>query len=230
MDFLLNLDLVAIFKIILLDIMLGGDNAIVIAMACIALPASVRTKAILLGTLGAIAVRGMALAGADFLIHLPLLKLVAGAYLIYIGYNLISADDDDKPVEAKARLWEAIKVIIMADLIMSIDNVFAVVGAAQSAGEHSTMYAIGGVLLSIPIIIAGSQLIVRFMTRFPIIVWIGGALLGWVGAEMMITDNLVAEFISHDIHLILQILGAALVVGLAWAHENVYLKGSSQNA
>lgn len=227
MDF--SIDFVAIFKIIMIDIMLGGDNAILIGMACAALPVTLRTKAILLGTLGAIVIRGIALAGADWLMGVTLLKLIAGAYLIYIGYGLINGNDSHSDIPANEKMWAAIKTIIVADLIMSIDNVFAVVAAAQSAGEHSTLYAIAGIVLSIPIIIAGSTLIVGMMTRFPIIIWAGGGLLGLVGAEMMITDPLVVEYFPHDTHLFVKAAGFLSVILAAAVVPNLFPKKELKN-
>lgn len=200
MDFLAHFDWAAIIKIVGIDIMLGVDNAIVIALACAALPVTMRRRAVFLGTGGAVILRGIFLLIAGLIMNLPWLKLIAGGYLLYIGFSLLANADKDHPVDSPDRMWAAAKTIIVADLMMSVDNVIAVAGAAQSAGAHSTTYAIAGILLSIPIIIFGAQGIMKLMDRFPIIIWLGAGLLGWVGAEMMITDPAVTGYIAKVHH------------------------------
>lgn len=194
MDFI---DWSALFKIVGIDIMLGGDNAIVIALACAALSPEVRNKAIFWGTAGAIALRAILLVFAGFLMGVSYVKFGAGAYLLYVGVKLLNESDDDEAVDSPDRLGAAVKTIIVADFMMSLDNVMAVAGSAQSAGAHSTLYAVGGILLSIPIIIFFSQGILKMMDRFPVIVWMGAGLLGWVGAEMMITDPVLEGYITR---------------------------------
>lgn len=202
MTFLPEIDWVAVLKIVGIDIMLGVDNAIVIALACAALPLEVRRQAVLLGTAGAVGLRAILLVFAGYLMGLTWVKLIAGAYLLYIGYKLLMDSGDAHEVGSPRRVTDAVKTIIVADFMMSLDNVLAVVGAAQSAGEHSTAYAIAGIVLSIPIIIFGAQGIMRLMERFPIIIWLGAGLLGWVGAEMMITDPVLSDYITR-VHLTL---------------------------
>jgi YjbE family integral membrane protein len=214
-----TIDWSAILKIIGIDIMLGVDNAIVIALACNALPPHMRKRAVLLGTAGAVGLRAILLVFAGFLMGLTWVKLIAGAYLLYIGYSLLMNSEEDHDVQSADHIWGAIKTIIIADFMMSLDNVLAVVGASQSAGEHSTAYAIAGIALSIPIIIFGAQGIMKLMDRFPIIIWLGAGLLGWVGAEMMITDPVAADYLSQATmalgewtHLAHKVTGFALVV------------------
>lgn len=197
MDFLQHIDWVAVLKIVGIDIMLGVDNAIVIALACSALPLALRKKAVLWGTAGAVGLRAILLVFAGYLMGLSYVKLIAGAYLLYIGYKLLMESGDEHEIDAPDRTFDAVKTIIVADFMMSLDNVLAVMGAAQSAGSHSTAYAIAGIVLSIPIIIFGAQGIMKLMDRFPIIIWLGAGLLGWVGAEMMITDPLLADYITR---------------------------------
>jgi YjbE family integral membrane protein len=195
LNYLSVVDWSALVKIIVLDIMLGVDNAVVIALACAALPAALRTRAMLLGTVGAVALRAVLLAGADYLMGLPYLKLVAGAYLLYIGYKLLAAGDDEDPnVKQHDKVLAAVWTIVVADLMMSIDNVLAVAAAAHSSDAHSTIYAIAGVCFSIPVIVFGAGLLTKVMDRFPVIVWLGGGLLGWVGVEMAISDPLLASY------------------------------------
>ncbi|MEY2632119.1 MAG: hypothetical protein RIR00_773 [Pseudomonadota bacterium] len=197
MDWLQHIDWIAIIKIVGIDIMLGVDNAIVIALACAALPVALRQRAVLWGTAGAVGLRAILLVFASALMGLTYVKLFAGAYLLYIGYKLLMDSDDEHDINAPDRIFDAIKTIIVADFMMSLDNVLAVVAAAQSAGDHSTAYAIAGIVLSIPIIIYGAQGIMKLMDRFPVIIWMGAGLLGWVGAEMMITDPVLADYITR---------------------------------
>lgn len=197
MEFFSQIDWAALFKIVGIDIMLGGDNAVVIALACAALSPEVRNKAIAFGTGGAVLARGLLLAVAGILMGITGVKLFAGAYLLYVGYGLLAESDDDESVNASDRFWAAVKTIVVADIMMSVDNVMAVAAAAQSAGAHSTIYAVGGILFSIPIIVLFAQGIMRLMDRFPVIIWFGAGLLGWVGAEMMITDPLLATYVQY---------------------------------
>lgn len=197
MDFLHLIDWVAIIEIVGIDIMLGVDNAIVIALACAALPPAMRGRAVLFGTAGAVGLRAILLVFAGYLMGLTWVKLIAGAYLLYIGFKLLMESGDEPEIEAPGRVLDAVKTIVVADFMMSLDNVLAVVGAAQGTGEHGIAYAIGGIVLSIPIIVFGAQGIMKLMDRFPVIIWLGAGLLGWVGAEMMITDPVLADYVTR---------------------------------
>lgn len=219
MEFLQAIDWAAVVKIVGIDIMLGVDNAIVIALACAALPPSVRGRAVLLGTAGAIGLRAILLVFAGYLMGLAYVKLLAGAYLLYIGYKLLMDSDDEPAVAAPERTFAAVRTIVVADFMMSLDNVLAVVGAAQGVGSHSTAYAIAGIVLSIPIIVFGARGIIKLMERFPVVIWLGAGLLGWVGAEMMITDPVLAGYLGHAqatlgdyTHLAYKLAGFATVV------------------
>lgn len=219
MDLLNNIDWAAIIKIIGIDIMLGVDNAIVIALACATLPIHLRSRAIMLGTAGAVGLRAILLIFAGLLMNLTWVKLIAGVYLLYIGYKLLKESDDNHKVEGASHIWGAVKTIIVADFMMSLDNVLAVAGAAQSAGEHSNAYAIAGIVFSIPVIIFGAQGIMKLMDRFPVIVWLGAGLLGWVGAEMIISDPIsqgTVDSLHHVLgdatHLSMKITGFIAVI------------------
>jgi YjbE family integral membrane protein len=223
-----SIDWAAIIKIIGIDIMLGVDNAIVIALACNALPVEMRKKAVILGTAGAVLLRAILLVFAGYLIGLTWVKLLAGAYLLFIGYQLLMASDDEHEVKSADNIFGAVQTIIVADFMMSLDNVLAVVGAAQTAGEHSTLYAIAGIVLSIPVIVFGAQGIMKLMDRFPIIIWLGAGLLGWVGAEMMITDPVLSSYIErvhgslHDYtHLAYKVSGFVAVIFAVLAARRV---------
>lgn len=201
MEFFSTIDWAAVLKIVGIDIMLGVDNAVVIALACASLPAAMRTKAVILGTAGAVLLRAILLVFASYLMDITAVKLIAGAYLLWIGYALLSENDDEHEVESSHHIWGAIKTIIVADFMMSLDNVLAVAAAAQSAGAHSSVYAIAGIILSIPIIVFGAQGIMKLMDKFPVIIWVGAGLLGWVGAEMMISDPLLADYLERVHHV-----------------------------
>lgn len=218
MEFLASLDWAAIFKIVMIDLLLGLDNAIVIALACATLAVSVRNKAILLGTAGAILLRAVLLVFATFLLGVPFLKLVAGAYLVFIGYKLLTTHEEEPDVAQKDTIWGAVWTIIVADFMLSLDNVMAVAGAA-SGTEHSTIYAIAGIVLSIPVIVYGAKYLSGLMDKFPVIIWIGAAMLGVVGAEMLVSDPMFVEYIGDVNHIVAKVVGGALVVGAAFLHK-----------
>jgi YjbE family integral membrane protein len=185
---------VALGQIVVIDILLGGDNAVVIALACRKLPPAQRTKGIIWGTAGAIVLRVVLILFAMTLLNLPFLKLVGALLLVWIGVKLLAPDDDDHgSVQGSDRLLAAIKTIIVADLVMSVDNVIAIAGAAQNAGEHSTLLVVLGLLISVPIIVAGSQLVIKLMARFPFVITLGGMLLGWIAGGMLVTDPVLAD-------------------------------------
>ena len=168
---------VALGQIIIIDILLGGDNAVVIALACRKLPPAQRTKGIIWGTAGAIILRVVLIAFAMTLLNLPFLKVVGAILLVWIGVKLLAPDEDGHGSVAESdKLLAAIKTIIVADLVMSVDNVIAIAGAAQNAGDHSLLLVVLGLLISIPIIVWGSQLVIKLMERFPAIITAGGML------------------------------------------------------
>lgn len=191
-----NIDFLILSKIVMVDILLGGDNAVVIAMATAALHPDIRKKAIFWGTGLAIFARIVILAAATWLIAIPFIKLAAGLVLIWIAIKLLKDSDDDHSVNAHDKLLVAVKTIAVADIAMSIDNVFAVVGASASAGEHGMYYAIAGIALSIPLIIWGSTLLSSLMSRFPWIVVLGSALLGWIAADMIMREAFIATWMQ----------------------------------
>jgi YjbE family integral membrane protein len=200
MEFLANLNWVAVGQIILIDILLGGDNAIVIALACRNLPPKLRTRGILWGTFGAVGIRIVLIAFAVTLLNLPFIKMIGGILLLWIGIKLLSDDDSHGDIAGSDRLLAAIKTIIVADLVMSVDNVLAVASAAsQAAGEHQFMLVVFGILVSIPIIIWGSTLVLRLMERFPIIITLGAALLGYLAGGMIFTDTAVSPWLIANL-------------------------------
>lgn len=202
---------VILLQIIAIDLLLGGDNAVVIAMACRKLPPHQRTKAIILGTFGAIAARVLLLAVAIYLLSLPWLKVVGALMLLWIGIKLVTRQEEESEVGSSSSLWRTVLTITVADVIMSLDNVLAVAAAGKG---HLALVALG-VLISIPIIVAGSKLVLASLNRFPSVVMLGGALIGWIAGSMMVTDvTIVHLFPKAPDSLPLQggAIGAALVL------------------
>ncbi len=197
MDMLLTAEFwIAVGQIIMIDILLGGDNAVVIALACRKLPAKQRTQGILWGTAGAIVLRIVLIFFALQLLAIPLLKLAGALLLLWIGVKLLMPEHDEGHgnFETSDRLWGAVKTVIVADLVMSVDNVIAIAGAAEASGTgHSMALVIFGVLVSIPIIVWGSQMVIKLMDRFPVIITLGAMLLGWIAGTMAVTDPAVVD-------------------------------------
>ena len=187
---------IAVGQIILIDILLGGDNAVVIALACRKLPEAQRRLGILYGTAGAILLRVILIFFALTLLAIPFLKIVGALLLVWIGVKLLAPDEDDEHgnIQSSDRLWAAVKTVIVADLVMSIDNVIAIAGAAEGAGgDHKMPLVVFGLLVSIPIIVWGSQLVIKLMDRFPAIITVGGMLLGWIAGTMLVSDPALAN-------------------------------------
>jgi YjbE family integral membrane protein len=191
---------VAVGQIIMIDILLGGDNAVVIALACRKLPPAQRKMGILWGTFGAIALRVILIFFALTLLKISFLKIVGALLLLWIGVKLLAPEDEDEHanIQASDKLWAAVKTVIIADFVMSLDNVIAIAGAAETAGEgHQMPLVIFGLLVSIPIIVWGSQLVIKLMDRFPIIITAGGMLLGWIAGTMALTDPAMLTYLPQ---------------------------------
>jgi YjbE family integral membrane protein len=175
---------VGLIKIIGVNIILSGDNAVVIALAARSLPPKQQTQAIIWGSAAAIVMRILLTLFAVALLTLPWLKIIGSLLLFWIGVKLLVPEDDDAEIEASDQLLSAIKTILVADLVMSLDNVIAVAAAAGG----SVLLLILGLAISIPLVIFGATLLLKLMERFPVIITIGGALIGWVAGEMLVTD------------------------------------------
>lgn len=176
---------IAVMQIIAIDVVLSGDNAIVIALACRSLPPELRRRGIFWGVFGAVSLRVVLTMFAAMLMGLPWLKLVGGLLLLWIGVKLLLPDGEGEPdIAGHGHLWGAVKTIVVADFVMSVDNVIAVAGASHG----SVVLLVFGLLVSIPLIVWSSQLIMHLMERFPITVTLGAALLGYVAGSMMATD------------------------------------------
>lgn len=217
MDILSIQGLLAMLQIIVIDILLAGDNAIVIGMAARNLPENLQKKAIFWGTAGAIILRlVMAFLFVEALNNIPALRLIGGILLLWIGYKLVADDSGEHNIEAKDNLRAAITTIVIADGIMGIDNVIGVVGAA---GGNMMLVAIG-MLITVPIIIYGSTLFVKVIERFPIILYVGGGILAWVGAAMSLEDGLIHDMVA-PYALAIKIAAVILVVGASLLVEQL---------
>jgi YjbE family integral membrane protein len=209
----------AIVQIILIDILLGGDNAVIIALACRNLEKKQRMQGILWGTAGAIVLRVILIAFALTLLGIPFLKVVGGLLLVWIGIKLLIPEDDDHGnVDGGTSIWSAVKTILIADFVMSLDNVIAIAGAAQNTAEHHQLfYVIFGLIVSVPIIIWGSTLVLKLIDRFPAVVTFGAGLLGWIAGGMLVTDVFVVDQIGEvamPVKIAAEVAGAILVIAV----------------
>ena len=187
-------DVGMIAQVILIDLALGGDNSIVIGMAAKNLPKHLQKKAILYGPGGAILLRFIMAFIVSWLFHVPFLKTVGGLLLVCIGIKLIGAPEEEENVhvEAKETLWPAVRTIMLADALMSLDNVLAIVGVTDN---HWGLLMLG-MLISVPIIVFGSTVVAKVMNKFPILVYVGGAILGWAAGGMAASDHYLAQYIT----------------------------------
>ncbi len=202
------------FQVILLDLALGGDNSIVIGMAAKGLPHEMQKKVIFFGSAGAIAVRFILAVLLVWLLAIPYLKTIGGLVLLWIGMKLIGhqGKEDDVHGSAQSTFWGAIQTVIIADAIMSLDNVLAIVAATNG---HLGLLIIG-MLISVPIIILGSTVIVKIMDRFPWIIWIGSLVIGWAAGGMIATDEYVALPESYALYLKIGVTVLVAAGGLIW--------------
>ena len=203
----------AALQIIYINILLSGDNAMVIALACRDLPKNQRRWGIIWGAVGAIVLRIILTIFAVRLLELPWLKVVGGVLLLWIGIKLIIEEEgEDKNVKASERLWTAVRTVIVADLVMSVDNVLGVAAAAKG----SVPLLVFGLLVSIPLVIGGAQIILKLIERFPIIILAGGGLLGWIAGKMLVEDAALVPWIHANapwLDWAGPILGVAIVIG-----------------
>ncbi len=202
--------LASLLAIVMIDLVLAGDNAIVIALAARNLPPRLRTRAVVWGTVGAIGVRTAMTLLVVWLLRIPGLMVLGGVLLIAIAYKLLAEHDSgEHEVSAASSFWGAMKTIVIADAVMGLDNVLAVAGAAHG----SFLLVILGLLISVPIMIGGSQLILRFVERYPIIIYLGGAILAWTSASMIVHEPMLKGFTASNPWFSL-LLHAAIIVGV----------------
>jgi YjbE family integral membrane protein len=203
---------VALLQIIGVNIVLSGDNAVVIALAARSLPPQQQKAAVLWGSGAAVVMRIVLTIVAVEMLKWPYLKLIGAVLLLWIAVKLLMPEHSEEDgISASDNLMSAVKTILIADLVMSLDNVIAVAAAAKG----SLTLLILGLAISIPLVVFGSTLLLKLMGRFPVIITIGAALLGWVAGEMAITDPLLAEWINanmHWLHWVAPAAGAVLVV------------------
>lgn len=215
---------VQVLKIIWINILLSGDNAVVIAMACRSLPPRQRMIGVMLGAGAAVLLRVFFTVILQYVLELPWLRLVGGFLLLYIAVKLLTQNEEasEDSVEGSDNIWGAVKTVAIADMVMSLDNVLAIAGAAKG---HPWLI-IFGLVISIPLIVAGATLIMTLLTRFPILVWAGAALLGWIAGELVMEDPishpiLVSFGTSYGltpkaIEVTLQVIGACSVLAIGW--------------
>ena len=204
---------IGLMKIIWINIILSGDNAVVIALAARGLPAAQQRQAVLFGSGAAVVLRIALTVVAVQLLAMPYLQIVGGLLLLYIGVQLLSEQDGDEGVEKQySSLFAAIRTILIADLVMSLDNVIGVAAAAKG----SMLLLVLGLAISIPLVVFGSTMMIRLMERFPVIVTLGAALIGWVGGETVVSDTALHDLVaaSEWLHTAGPVAGAALVLGL----------------
>jgi YjbE family integral membrane protein len=214
----------AIAKIVWIDVLLSGDNAVVIALAARNLPPERQRQAVILGSAGAIVLRVMLVFFAVALLTLPYVKLVGAVLLVWIGIQLLKGEDKDKKIDPARDLFAAVRTILIADFVMSLDNVLAVAAVAETAPPASRLLVLVlGLGMTIPLIMFGSTLLLKLIRRFPLIVTAGAALLGYVAGEMAASDPILtgiapeAEWFALALGLVLA--AVVVAVGTAWARR-----------
>jgi YjbE family integral membrane protein len=233
MDILSFEFLTALLAIVVIDLVLAGDNAIVIALAARSLPPPMRRRAVLWGTVAAIGARSAMTLVVVWLLNIPGLLLAGGALLVWIAYRLLLPENGDAhgpKLDSAPGFWAAIRTIVVADVVMGLDNVLAVAGAAQG----SYLLVVLGLLISVPIMVWGSTLILRWVERFPAIVYFGAGVLAWTAATMMVSEPLVKPLLGDNraavalIHLVL--VGAVVWSGFVANHRRLASRMSARLA
>jgi len=213
MEYLQSADFwIGLMKIVWINIILSGDNAVVIALAARSLPADQQKKAVFWGSGAAVVLRILLTVVAAKLLELSFLQIIGGCLLLWIGFQLLNdGEEDEGESKTYGSLMAAVRTILIADLVMSLDNVIAVAAAAHG----NVVLLVLGLAISIPLVIFGSTLMIKLMERFPVIVVLGAALIGWVGGETIANDNILHGYaVAHPaLHYVAAALGAILVVG-----------------
>jgi YjbE family integral membrane protein len=209
--------IIKVLGIIWINVILSGDNAVVIAMACRGLPPDKRRMGMILGAGVAVGLRIVFTVVVVALLSTPFLKVVGGVLLLWIAVKLLTGDDEEGNVKQSDRLWHAVWTIAVADAVMSLDNVLAIAAVAKD----STFLLVLGLAISIPLIIAGAALIMALLDRVPLLVWAGAALLGWVAGQMIVSDpwlvGRLGEELAHKAEIPAALIAAALVLALGYA-------------
>ena len=212
---------VALVKVLTVNLILSGDNAVVIAMAARSLQGSQRRRAIIWGAAGAVALRLVFAAIISFLLEIPFLQVAGGLLLIWIAWKLVHdepEEEGEEKIEAGQSTWQAIRIIIVADAVMSLDNVIALVGAARIGGEVSWLLMGIGRATTIPLVVFGAALLTSLLDRFPILIYAGAALLIYIAVEMFFADDVLHHYLEPLLSIEWLIgLGAALIfTAIAW--------------
>lgn len=214
---------VQVLKIIWINILLSGDNAVVIALACRSLPPEQRKWGIIFGAGAAVLLRVIFTVGIQAVLAVPYLKLVGGLLLFWIAIKLVMGEEaDEDSIKDSDSIWGAVRTIAIADVVMSLDNVLAIAAAARG----NIALIVFGLVISIPLIVAGATLIMGLLTRFPVLVWAGAALLGWIAGELLFEEPILHHFFEegakaltithHQMEKVAALAGAAIVVAAGW--------------
>jgi YjbE family integral membrane protein len=221
---------IAVLQIIGVNIILSGDNAVVIALACMTLPPRQRFWGMILGAGVAVLLRVLFTLVVAQAMAYPFLKLIGGLLLLWVAVKLVAPDEEgDSKVESAETLWRAVRIIAIADIVMSLDNVIAIAASAETAAMRvdaahaatiKSVLIIFGLATSVPLIVAGSAILMAVLERFPILVWAGGALLGWVAGDIMLKDDAlkmqIDPLVIDELHVWAGAAGALFVVGVGY--------------
>jgi YjbE family integral membrane protein len=211
----------ALVKVLAVNLILSGDNAVVIAMAARSLQGSQRRQAIIWGAVGAVALRLVFAAIISFLLEIPFLQVAGGLLLIWIAWKLVldeAEEEGEEKIEAGQSAWQAIRIIIVADAVMSLDNVIALVGAARLGGEVNFWLLIIGLATTVPLVVFGAALLTSLLDRFPILIYAGAALLIYIAVEMFFADEVLHHYLEPfvSIEWIIGLSAAAIFTAIAW--------------
>jgi YjbE family integral membrane protein len=211
---------VALVKVLTVNLILSGDNAVVIAMAARSLQGSQRRQAIIWGAAGAVVLRLVFAAIISFLLEIPFLQVAGGLLLIWIAWKLVhdDAEEGEEKIEAGQSALQAIRIIIVADAVMSLDNVIALVGAARIGGEVNFWLLVIGLATTIPLVVFGAALLTSLLDRFPILVYAGAALLIYIAVEMFFADEVLHHYLEPfvSIEWVIGLSAAAIFTAIAW--------------
>lgn len=207
-----GLSFAVLLKVILINIVLSGDNAVVIAMASRNVPKKQQKKAIFWGTFGAVILRLVFAVAIVYLLDLPFVTFIGGLLLVYIAIKLLIGDEEESHREGGSSLISAVKTIIIADAVMSLDNVLAIAGAV----EGNLIGIIIGVIVSIPIVVFGSQLILKVMEKYPMISYAGAGILSWTAGEMIVGEPKFEPILARNLHLLVPAAITVLVIGFGY--------------
>jgi YjbE family integral membrane protein len=210
----------ALVKVLTVNLILSGDNAVVIAMAARSLHGAQRRQAIIWGAAGAVVLRLIFAAIISYLLEIPFLQVVGGLLLLWIAWKLVhdEAEEGEEKIEAGQSAWQAIRIIIVADAVMSLDNVIALVGAARIGGEVVPSLLVIGLATTIPLVVFGAALLTSLLDRFPILIYAGAALLVYIAVEMFFADKATHHYLEPVVHLewIIALSAALIFAAVAW--------------